>query len=324
MHLDVVMESAVRKGINWDLKAAYAGVVGGVLICAGSHMADAREPGNGNTYSPGVCLGVPTGANPPPGVYLEEMGIYYAANTTAQGSSKQIGPNESLFVNTNSVYWTMPWTFLGATEMMFALVPVVDLSVTNIPALNDGKTYQRTAIANPIIAPINLSWNVAPDLFVSTVLTFLPPVGQYSPTATINVGNDFWTFQPQASLSYLGNGYDLTLHSIYSTNTQSAHTSYTSGDQLFIDVTATKKFGKWEVGPVGYFNKQITNDQNSGTTYGTTKPTFGNPEQAALGALAGYNFGPLTLTTMLTRDVEAADGGTQGTKFQVRLFIPLM
>jgi outer membrane protein assembly factor BamB len=32
------------------------------------------------------------------------------------------------------------------------------------------------------------------------------------------------------------------------------------GDQAFLDVTATKKFGKWEIGPVGYLAWQSTPD----------------------------------------------------------------
>jgi hypothetical protein len=39
---------------------------------------------------------------------------------------------------------------------------------------------------------------------------------------------------------------------------------YTTGNYFFMDWTATKKFDKWEIRPVGFFKVQTTNDMPGG------------------------------------------------------------
>src|SRR5258708_6103827 len=45
---------------------------------------------------------------------------------------------------------------------------------------------------------------------------------------------------------------------------------YTSGNYLYVDWTATKKFGSWEVGPVGFFKFQTTDDSPGGINPATS------------------------------------------------------
>ena len=100
---------------------------------------------------------------------------------------------------------------------------------------------------------------------------YIPDGSRYNLTAN----PDYWTFEPHGAVSYLAGGWDLTAHFLYDFNTASAgHSSpfagtpaaiigmgYRSGDQAFLDLTATKKYGKWEIGPVAYFEWQTTPDQ---------------------------------------------------------------
>lgn len=287
-------------------------------------MAQAREPGAGNVYAPGSSIGIPSGTNVPPGLWLEDTSSISEVQATSPGTGDANSTKITALATAPRLLWTTPWTFLGASEMAFVVVPMIHLNVSNMPAPNPAGTYSRTAFGNPGIEPISLSWTLAPGLFADLGFAVYFPIGQYSKGAQVNVGDNFWTFQPEASVSYLGGGYNLTAHLLYHINTKNTATDYTSGNQLFLDLTAAKTFGKWTAGVVGFYDKQVTADSNAGTSYGPVGSTFGEPGQFAPGLLLGYNFGPVVFTAYFTHTVVANDGGTSGTNVYARVFLPLM
>ena len=67
-------------------------------------------------------------------------------------------------------------------------------------------------------------------------------------------------------------------------------------DNIFIDYTLTKKFNKFEVGVIGYYETDINGPL---------------PRQRALavGGLVGYDFGKFTLQAFATREVLVRQGG---------------
>ena len=78
------------------------------------------------------------------------------------------------------------------------------------------------------------------------------------------------------------------------------------GDILYGDITVLYKFGKWSIGPVGYFEVQTTNDNVTGPTGAATCATFcGNYSNVAVGGLVGYDFGPVDIQVWVTDVVEA-------------------
>ncbi len=278
--------------------------------------SSAREPGAGNQYPIGTGIGTPIGANPPEGFYYINSANYYASSGTAPNSqSAKPGTNTTSFAEAPKLMWTTPFTFLGATEMMYIVEPIVDLTATNKSGTN-----RQTGFGNTGISPINLAWKFGNGWNVAGVFTFYPPDGQYSVSHKVNIGDNFWTFEPEVAVSYLMNGYDFSVHVLYNTNTENTATHYTSGDQIMAEGQIAKWIGKYEVGFVGYYDQQVTDDVNNGTAYPKTNLT--HPEQIALGGLVGYDFGPLKLQAWLTEDVYAADGGGQGTRFWTKIVVP--
>jgi hypothetical protein len=94
----------------------------------------------------------------------------------------------------------------------------------------------------------------------------------------------------------------LSANFFYDFNTKSqgtcclANSTITSGNALYGDFQATYKFGKWQVGPVGYFEVQTTADTGAGCGLGLC----GFYRTAAAGALVGYDFGPVDLQVWVT------------------------
>jgi hypothetical protein len=98
----------------------------------------------------------------------------------------------------------------------------------------------------------------------------------------------------------LGSGWVLSGNFFYDINTRSqgvccAATAVTSGNAIYGDLMALWKFGKWEIGPVGYFEVQTTADTGPGCP-----ALCGFYQTAAIGGLVGYDFGPVDLQVWVT------------------------
>jgi len=81
-----------------------------------------------------------------------------------------------------------------------------------------------------------------------------------------------------------------------------------------VDVTATKKFGPWEIGPVALTKWQTTEDRpGAGASCATmaaatfSSLTCGRANHLAIGGLVGYDFGHLALRLIAANSVYATD-----------------
>jgi hypothetical protein len=128
------------------------------------------------------------------------------------------------------------------------------------------------------------------------------------------------------ALSYTADGWDLTANVIYGIQFDSVTNrpqispcpapfgfNGCNPDFLNVDLTATKKFGKWEFGAVAYASTDLTRPIAS----------YQKQSQFAVGGLFGYDFGPLTLQFYATTDVAQRNYGGLDTRGWFRLIVPL-
>src|SRR4029077_15032655 len=119
-----------------------------------------------------------------------------------------------------------------------------------------------SGVFNTYIVPVELSWKLGNGFAVKTGLGIYAPTGtQNGPFKLGNVGEPWWTFQPELIISYLANGWNLSAAIYAEFNTASSASHYTSGDVLHADFTATKTIGKWTFGPVAYYVGQVSDDK---------------------------------------------------------------
>jgi Putative MetA-pathway of phenol degradation len=128
------------------------------------------------------------------------------------------------------------------------------------------------------------------------------------------------------ALSYVRDGWNLTANVIYGLQFDSFTNqpqispcaapfglSGCNPDFLNVDLTATKKFGKWEFGAVAYGSTDLTlpigNYQKQGSI--------------AVGGLLGYDFGPVNLQAYATTEVVERNYGGRDTRGWLRMIIPL-
>jgi hypothetical protein len=301
--------------------------------------ARAHEPGDFGQYIRGFTIGDPLGALPPPGLYFENTTLYVPG---APGFGQVGGFKANALLDAPTFLWSSGYQFLGATYSAALSQPFyqVDVYPSGLGPPSTGGTLFKD-MHNTWVNPATLSWNFKNGWFASVGFDFYIPDGSHY-TGTLTP--DYWSVQPHASASYLADGWDLTATFLYDIHTASGGTSgsfagtpvaflgngYLSGDQAYLDLTATKKFGKWEIGPVGYFKWQTTADRPGGgfscaTMAAISGLTCGRETDFAVGALVGYDFGPVNLKVSFTDSYYTKDdfGGLfVWTKLSFRLWGP--
>ena len=313
-------------------QSVFATAAGLFSIAALSGGPLAYEPGVHEATKGGVTIGVPTGALPPPGVYVNFNAFLYQVDVVDERGHKT-GIKDNTFSPSAQLLWVPGTKLLGASYGAFIVQPYVS-NAADIPgAAIDIRN--ETGFHNTFISPINLSWNLGGGLFTSAGFGFYAPTGTVcnanavlpSTAGTGCPGLDSWTFQPRWAFSYLGDGWNITANIAYEWNTENQNTGYTSGNLLYGDFTVTKKFGNWELGPVAYFVHQTSRDRDPLGVYALFPTPIGDrkSEQFAIGGLVGYDFGPVKLNVIATEDVYArntGDGFSVMTNLTFRLWGP--
>jgi hypothetical protein len=325
-------------------------------LAAGADVANATEPGSFGNNVAGATMGAPLAAAPPPGLYLNNSFFYYP-NVTGNGNAgcgDGCKAHYSAILDTVTLTWGSGLKFLGADYAPTISITGDLATSTTTPYLPGGGVgsspiygvTQFDEVRNIYVNPINLSWRVGNmPLFVGAGFGFVAPTGTTFAGSTVP---DYWTLRPHWAVTYLGDGLNLTAAFSYDINTASSGNTglyqiiarnpatpapvsalfsgltnpgdgYTSGNYLFGDFTATKKFDKWEIGPVAFFKIQTTNDTPGGINPGTGAawtcaqltaaklPSCGRDATAGAGLLIGYNFGPVDVKFIYANAFYARD-----------------
>lgn len=263
----------------------------------------------GSTTEPGETVGLALGAPLPEGLYFLDTGSY--------GNDRSVSYNSNLGVNIPVIAWSSPWKVFGGRWFSYVAVPSVDLGASSFRG-HPGTAISVNSIYNPAVLS-GFAWDLGGGWGVSDV------VGFYAPVNTA-LAQDFWTFNNRFAVSYTANDWNLTAHMVSGFTTKDNVTYlHTAPDYINLDLTAAKTFGKWTFGAVGFGSWDISNVSSQLPSYGHKQSQF------ALGALVGYNFGPVNLQTYLTRDIYTdnyfnAYNPTEKvyeTRFWMRVIVPL-
>lgn len=287
-----------------------------------SVSAQAREPGIAPQFPPGQTLGLANAVSPPPGLYLMNRLAWYDANLR-NDEGRDTGQHATVRSEAIQLTWVPGVKVLGADYKAFVNVPLVDMTVTRRFS-NTGKPgrYHTSGMADPKVQPLDLSWSLGDGWYVGTGLGVYLPIGTYHTGADINIGQHFWTVETGVAVSYFKDGWNASAHVLYDINSENKDNHYRSGDQVFVNATLTRNLAGWDVGPVGYYQKQVTEDHNNGGI-STFRGTTASPaEQVAAGLLASHALGPAKITAFVTHDIEARNT-LGGDKFWLNVSLPL-
>lgn len=250
----------------------------------------------GSEIQPGISTGIPLGAPLPQGVFIIDMPNYGFRDSTPGQTVGALVPAWTI--------WSTPWTILGGHVLFDVATPMADVNVHNV--LHQG------GLANPLIES-QLKWDLGGGFFGGF------HAGAYLPMKNdltdLGISRNFASFQAVAALSYLADGWDLSATTLYGTGKPGSLSNPGSygTDWINVDVTATKKFGKFEVGMVGFGSADLSAPYTG----------YAKQSQIALGGLIGYDFGFVTAQIKLTRDVVEANYGGYDTRVWANFILPL-
>lgn len=292
-----------------------------VLAAAGlAQPAFAREPGVPTSVPPGNTMGVPVAVTPPPGFYFSLRSGYWDAELK-NDQGDDAGQENTLVDTAAQVLWVPGFKLLGGDYRAFFTIPFISNDQSRgfpfPPPLQGNES--GSGVGNIEISPIGLSWQIQPGIFAAAALSVFAPTGDFDSTG-ISTGGDFWTFAPNAAISYMRNGWNLTAHASLFFNTENSDSDYQSGNELLVNFTAFKDFGGTSIGPVGYYRQQLTEDENNGQDYGGT--IQGKAEQIGLGIGVSHRFGPVDVNLNITDDVHVRNA-VGGPKFWLNLSMPI-
>jgi len=322
----------------------------GTLAAAGwGGQAYAVEPGSSDPHLPGVSSGVPAGAVAPPGFYFVNT-LAYNDGSLQDGNGNSVsvpaiglkGINATAWIEIPALVWSAPFHFAGASFAAAIAQPIVTLSVTTQTAAG-AATVNKTGLFNTVITPVIASWHLPLGFFVSgNFSVYINDADNgdrgNGPASQTHIANNTTTFAPGGAISWFnGHGLETSINMEYDIQTQDTNflpgEKYQSGDILNLDFTAMQvlpgAYKKWTVGVVGFYSKQVNNDQT--TVGGVTRDVAAVPglrgtgnqfERAGIGPIVGYEFGPVAVQAYYIRDVEAKNA-TLGDTFFFRFAIPL-
>jgi len=256
----------------------------------------------GSVTQPGETVGVAAGAPLPQGLYFVNTGDWGCRNTNPQDTCS--------FVDIPVFAWSTPWTLFGARLQFLLATPVLEVDVRH--------TDNTSSVYNPLLAG-QLAWDLGNGWGFSYLFGAYFQVDQ--PLAW-----DSTSLNQRFALSYTANGWNLTANVIWGIQLdhvgdrpQISPCPFPFGfnscnpDFINVDITATKKFDKWELGLVGFGSSDLNRPV----------PGYLKQSQIALGGLIGYDFGPVVLQGYVTTDVMENNYGGHDTRGWGRVIIPI-
>lgn len=254
----------------------------------------------------GLDVGLAYGALPPPGVYFinNSMGaVFRDYNSNANSVPKT---NLDAMVDVPILLWSTGLKILGG---QYALGISQPFDYTNIgPGYGLPTGSGNLGFYNTIIAPAQLSWEFG-HFFVKTGVQIYLNDASTTPATVVEgksvngglpTGNGYTTVSPTFAVSWLKDGWNLTISSYLdlpvgadTATNGSFRYSYRSGDMFLVDYTAVKTIGKWTFGLGGASQNQLNAD-----TVSAGVRNHGEVTNYSLGPLAGYDFGRFSLTAI--------------------------
>jgi hypothetical protein len=279
-------------------------VVGVIAVGAPVSAALAFEPGQHIPYAAGSAAGVPIGVNPPPGFYVSSLTGYFDATFHTDVMPKHPS-NNSLFSEGLTFLWVPDFTFIGATYSALVNQTVIVKTISHIPPHDQTRT--QTGLVNTVISPVNLSWSLPADFYVSARFNVHLLDGQYNRDDLVNIANNFWTFEPNVGISYLKGGFDFSVRLLYDIVTENTDSNafgsrgghYQSGNVFTGEYSVTQGFGNWRFGLTGYGVAQTNDDSARGHLLKETEAS-----RVGLGPIVEYNNKWVGINLYYIRDVQ--------------------
>ena len=236
------------------------------------------------------------GIAPPPGFYVKDYNFFYTASRLKDDKGNTSTPAKdgagldhlTVYGNIPRFIWITPLNFLGGFYGMHLFVPVLYQDIKLNAATPGGLAElkdTRGGLGDLIFSPFIWSWHAKNGLLhMITALDVYIPTGEFNKNRLLNIGKNFWTFEPVfAATGFLPQLPNLSasIKLMYDFNTPNndflvgpstaakvgnpaitgLETHLTPGQEFHLDYSVEYAITKsLRAGVTGYFYQQTTDD----------------------------------------------------------------
>lgn len=302
------MKSRTRKETAGKILAALIFSTA-VAVC---HLSGAQATEGGGGAYPNGAQGFLAGVLPPPGFYYIGYLQHYSADALMDGSGDKVPVPFKLNVSAavSRFLYQSDTPLLGGRLGAYVFLPLLHASADT--GLGSGsKSGLGDISAGPYV-----SWSFGKNLHMVAGFEITMPTGSYEKTELVNLGRNYWTFQPVFGVTYLTDGgMEFSGKFMYDINTENRDTDYKSGQEFHFDYAVGYHTGPWTLGAVGYYYNQITGDSGAGAVLGDYEGRV-----IAIGPGVRYDAkNGVSVEFRYNREFEA-ENRAEGDKFWVNVF----
>lgn len=289
---------------------------------------------------PGATTGNAAGALPPPGLYLMTDVAYEKGKLKNERGETARTPTGQRIKASNvssvaALVWVPGWEVLGA-RYAAAVAQPYKWARTRIGDEYGSNVVSSSGLVNTSITPAILSWDLGGGYHLGTGLTvyadngkfryaYDAPAGRHVKSSTA-IGNDYWTLEPNLALTYLADGWNITVNNLLDINTTNKTTQYRSGMTYYLDMTVAKRINNYTLGFIGNYTKQITDDKIDGKKVSAVPGFYGEgnkAEHVLAGPLLAYDFGAFSINARMLFSLRAKNDADVSF-FHLGFSMPLM
>ncbi len=241
----------------------------------------------------GMLTGLALGAPLPEGVYDISIGSYGSRNAALGNLSYGLPV---------WLIWSTPYQIAGGRIAIDSTTAIADMwSSTSFHGAAPTGSTGVDSFLNTLVEG-SIAWNLGNTFGGGWNASLRAGAWLPSDQALVkDLSRDYTAFQGGGSLSYVANGWNLTATALYGSghDVQSDSLGVAQNAWVNLDLTATRKFGKYETGVVAYGSWDVDSESTGAHTDQAKAQEF------AIGGLVGYDFGSFITQFKLTTDVEA-------------------
>ncbi len=232
-------------------------VLGGLAAAAGIPCLMQGQ----TAHYPNGVEGIKAASLPPPGLYLRDYNYLYFADTFRDGPPDF---DLTVYVQAPRLIWITKETVLGGSYGADVLVPFVyqDLAVGS-------GNWDGFGLGDIFVEPVTLSWH-KPRYDIGLGYGVWMPTGDFDAAEMVNPGKGYWGHMLTAGATvYLdkGKSWAVTALNRYEINHENSDTDQTPGHAWTLEWGVSKTFKQTlDVGVVGYYQLQTTEDSGAGAT----------------------------------------------------------
>lgn len=254
-----------------------------LLVLLALDPARAEEGGTGH-YTPGSNASFIDALPGKQGLAIADFFLYYPASAGTRlplAGLISVSLDAKVYADSIVAVYQTPLQLLGGSYAFGGVVSAIWTDVSGTLAVGNGTRSSSdflSGLGDLLLYPFMLGWkSLDGDLKYDFRLGIYAPTGKYEAGSIVNLGKNYWTFEPTFTASWLSSriGLEASAYAAFDFNTRNQATDYLTGDQFHVDATLAEHLpllgGSIGVGASAFYYQQVTADSGSGAVLGDFK-----------------------------------------------------